>query len=71
MLASPPFVGPFCRSAGAQSTTQPWRADTMGTVLQLSPAVRKVPNKTLLSILLESLETQCCFNDMSASIPLF
>ncbi len=25
VLTAPPFVGPFCRSVGAQSTTQPWR----------------------------------------------
>ncbi len=29
-LATPPFVvGPFCRSVGAQYTTQPWRADPL------------------------------------------
>ncbi len=29
VLITPPFVGPFCRSVGAQSATQPWRADPL------------------------------------------
>ncbi len=26
VLIAPPFIGQFCRSMGAQSTTQPWSA---------------------------------------------
>ncbi len=29
VLITLPFVGPFCRSVGAKSTTQPWRADPL------------------------------------------
>ncbi len=29
VLITPPLFGPFCRSAGAQSTTQSWRADSL------------------------------------------
>ncbi len=29
MLITPPFIGQFCRSVDAQSTTQPWRADPL------------------------------------------
>ncbi len=29
VLTTPPFTGPFCRPVSAQSTTQPWRAETL------------------------------------------
>ncbi len=29
MLTTPPFVGPYCRSVGAQSTTQPRHVDPL------------------------------------------
>ncbi len=29
VLITPPFVGPYCRSVGAQSTTEPWHADPL------------------------------------------
>ncbi len=29
VLITPPFVEPFCRSVGAQSTTEAWRADPL------------------------------------------
>ncbi len=36
VLVTPPFVGPFCRSVGAQSTAQSWRADPLTPELQLA-----------------------------------
>ncbi len=36
VLVTPPFVGPFCRRVGTQSTTQPWRAHPLTTELQLA-----------------------------------
>ncbi len=35
VLITPPFVGPFCRSVGAQSTVQAWLADPL-TLLSLT-----------------------------------
>ncbi len=36
VLISPPFAGIFCRSVGAQSTTQPWRVDPLTPLEDLS-----------------------------------
>ncbi len=44
VLIAPPFVGPLCRSAGAQSTTQPWHSDP------LTPFIYKLTIENLPSI---------------------
>ncbi len=35
VLTKPSFVGPFCRSVGAQSTTQLWHADPLHSLIHL------------------------------------
>ncbi len=47
VLTTPPFVEPFCRSVGAQSTAQPWHTEPV-TPIEVHPS----PNWTFPNIFL-------------------
>ncbi len=48
------FVGPFCRSVGAQSTTQSWRAEP------LTPKGAKSSNHCLYKVLMVDKRVKVC-----------
>ncbi len=48
VLTTPSFVEPFCRSAGAQSTTQPWHTEPFGTMFGGGGNLDKISFHTLL-----------------------